>query len=135
MTNSADTTDGRDRSASVEQVLLQIEHDAWTALTVSGVRARAFYDDVLADEVLMLFPGGMVIDDRSTVVDSMDGADWSDFVISDARVLRLSDDSAVLAYRVEATRGDGSRYDALLNSTYRRMESSWKLALHQQTPV
>ena len=59
----------------------------------------------------------MVIDDRAQVVNSMKGADWDSFELSDTRV-----------------RGDND-YDALLNSTYIREDGAWRLALHQQTPV
>jgi Domain of unknown function (DUF4440) len=115
--------------------LIELERRAWTALSSSGEDARAFYDAVLAPEVLMLFPGGLVIDDRATVVASMLQADWSRFRLLDERVVVLSSTSAVLAYRVVATRGDGSPYEALLSSTYRKIDSSWRLVMHQQTPV
>lgn len=115
--------------------LIELERTAWTALSSSGEDARVFYDAVLAPEVLMLFPGGLVIDDRTTVVASMLQADWSGFELLDVRVVILSPTSAVLAYRVVATRGDGSSYEALLSSAYRKIDSSWRLVLHQQTPV
>lgn len=113
--------------------LLALETEAWQALTQPGAASR-YYDDTLADDVLMLFPGGMVIDDRDTVVASMDGPPWSSFEISDERVLPLGDDAAVLAYRVHSVR-EGEDHDALLNSTYVRDAGRWRLALHQQTPV
>ena len=117
----------------LRQELLGIETDAWKALSQPGAAAR-YYDATLADDVLMLFPGAMVIDDRQAVVDSMDAPPWTSFDITDARVLSLGDDAAVLAYRVRARRDD-SDYDALLNSTYVRAGGGWRLALHQQTPV
>lgn len=119
---------------STHNELIDLEQAAWQALTTSGDAAAAFYDGVLAKDVLMLFPGGMVIDDRAQVVNSMKGADWDSFELSDTRVLQLSDDSAILAYRAHARRGDND-YDALLNSTYIREDGAWRLALHQQTPV
>ena len=115
--------------------LLALERASWEALSESGRAATEFYDTRLADDVLMLFPGGMVIDDRDTVVQSMDQADWDSFELTDERVLPLGDDAAVVAYRVHARKGDGSDYDALLNSTYVRVGDDWRLALHQQTPV
>ena len=54
--------------------------------------------------------------------------------LSDVRVLPLGDDGAVLAYRVDARRGE-QEYDALLTSTYRREDGEWRLTVHQQTPV
>ena len=114
--------------------LIDLERSAWKALSTSGDAAAEFYDRVLAKDVLMLLPGGMTIDDRTTVVDSMKQADWTSFELSDERVLDLTRDSAVVAYQAKAERPGGS-YNALLNSTYVREDGAWKLALHQQTPV
>ena len=114
--------------------LLDLERAAWDALSTDGAAATAFYDDVLADDVLMLLPGGMVIDDRSTVVDSMRGAAWQSYELSDERVVPLGADSAIVGYRATATRND-EPYTALFNSTYVRQDGDWKLVLHQQTPV
>jgi Domain of unknown function (DUF4440) len=114
--------------------LIELEHSAWQALSSSGDAASKFYEDTLASRVLMLLPGGMVIDDRNQVIDSMRGDPWDEFELADERVLPLSDDSAVVAYRGRARRGD-MNYEALFNSTYVRENGSWRLALHQQTPV
>jgi hypothetical protein len=114
--------------------LLRLERAAWRALSADGESAAAFYDDVLASEVLMLLPGGLVIDDRSEVITSMRGAAWTSFELTDERVIDLTPDSAVVAYRATARRA-GSDYDALFNSTYVRQGDSWKLKLHQQTPI
>jgi hypothetical protein len=114
--------------------LVELERSAWQALASSGEDAAAFYERVLADRVLMLLPGGLVIDDRAQVVDSMRGAPWDEFELSDERVVPLGDDGAVVAYRARARRGD-SAYEALFASTYVREGDAWRLALHQQTPV
>jgi len=113
--------------------VLEIERAAWEALSTEGA-AAPFYADVLAREVLMLLPGGMVIDDRDQVIDSMAGAPWSAYELADEQVLDLGPDTAVVAYRGLARRGDED-YEALFNSTYVREDGEWKLALHQQTPV
>lgn len=101
---------------------------------MSGEAAASFYEEVLADEVLMLFPGGAVIDDRNDVIASMSGPPWQSFETSDERVLCLSDSAAVVAYRATAVR-DGDEYTALFNSTYVHDGEAWRLTLHQQTPV
>lgn len=114
--------------------LIELERAGWDALSAGGDVAVSHYDEMLAAEVLFLLPGGMVLDDRSAVVDSMGGAPWSSYELSDERVIELNEDSAVLAYRARATRND-SEYSALINSTFVRQGGRWKLALHQQTPV
>lgn len=113
--------------------VLAIERRAWQALSTSGA-AGEFYDDVLADEVLMLLPGGLVIDDRAAVVESMGGAPWDSYELRDERVHRVSADVAVVAYAATATRGDHT-YDALFSSTYVRDGERWRLSVHQQTPT
>lgn len=45
--------------------LVEMERSAWRALASSGEDAAAYYERVLADRVLMLLPGGLVIDDRA----------------------------------------------------------------------
>lgn len=114
--------------------LFELEHAAWEALSTSGDAATAFYKEVLADEVLVLLPGGLVIDDRARVIDSMSGDPWEHYELSDERVLTLGAGAAVITYRVSARRGD-TRYAALLSSTYVRDREEWRLVLHQQTPV
>jgi hypothetical protein len=114
--------------------LLGLERDGWSALTTSGEAAAAYYERALARQILMLLPGGMVVDDRSQVIESMRTDPWDEFALSDERVLPLGDDCAVVAYRARARRGDMD-YEALFNSTYVREDGSWRLALHQQTPL
>ncbi len=93
----------------------------------------AFYSDVLAMQAVMVLPGGMVLDDRDQVIDSMSGPPWESFSISDESVLELAADCAVVVYRASARRGD-REYRAVFNSTYVFEDGAWRLALHQQTP-
>jgi hypothetical protein len=119
---------------STRDDLLQLERDAWRALSADGETAASHYETVLAREVLMLLPGGLVIDDRQQVISSMRGAPWDGFELMDERVLELDDRTAVVAYRAKAKRSD-QEYEALFNSTYVRANGVWRLALHQQTPM
>lgn len=114
--------------------LLDLEREGWQALSTDGEAAADYYARMLADDVLMLLPGGLVIDDRQQVIDSMQGAPWDSFEVSEARVLELDDRTAVVAYRATARRSGGD-YEALFNSTYVSAGGEWRLALHQQTPV
>ncbi len=113
--------------------LLELERAGWRALSGDG-DAAGFYAEVLARQVLMLLPGGLVIDDRNDAIDAMRGAAWTSFELSDERVHRLTETSAVVAYRASAHRGD-DEYTALFNSTYVLDQGAWRLAVHQQTPI
>jgi hypothetical protein len=111
-----------------------LERDGWQALSTSADVARGFYDAVLAEDVLMLLPGGLVLDDREQVLATMSGPPWTHHELHDVRALGLSDDCVVVTYRVHAER-EGAPYDALMSSTYVRRDGAWRLALHQQTPL
>jgi hypothetical protein len=117
-----------------EDELVEIERAGWDALSASGDVAKSHYADALAQTVLFLLPGGVLLDDRAAVIDSMGGEPWSSYRLFDERVVELSDDSAVLAYRASATR-NGTEYEALVSSTYVRAGGTWRLAVHQQTPL
>ena len=112
--------------------LLELEHAAWVALSTEG-EAAPFYRRMLAGRVLILLPGGMVIDDRDAVIESMGGDPWASFEMSDERVMELGPDAAIVAYRAIARRGDQD-YSALFASTYVHENGEWRLAVHQQTP-
>ena len=112
---------------------LELERAAWRALTGDGDPVE-FYADVLADDVLMLFPGGLVIDDRARVIESMQGARWDECKMTEERVLRIGESGTVVAYRGTALR-DGTEYEALFSSTYVHHRGRWLLTVHQQTPV
>ncbi len=114
--------------------LLQLERAGWEALSTSGEAAIRFYADHLARDVLMVLPGGMVIDDRDRVIESMGGAPWTSYELSDERVLELGGEGVVVAYRATARR-DEDVYTAMISSTYIHEEGDWKLVVHQHTPV
>lgn len=117
-----------------DRVLVSLEEQGWEALSSTAERAARFYGEVLDRDVVMLLPGGMVLDDRSAIVKSMSGRPWSSYRMHDVRVLWLTDDTAVVAYGVDAERAGSPPYSALMSSTYVRREDGWKLAFHQQTP-
>jgi hypothetical protein len=119
---------------TTSEELIELEHAGWSALASSGAAATRHYEEHLADRVLMLLPGGLVVDDRAEAIASMGGAPWDSFELADERVVPLSPDVAVVAYRAQARRGS-TEYTALFNSTYVRRDGSWRLAVHQQTPV
>jgi hypothetical protein len=110
-----------------------LERQGWDALSSDGETARAFYDEVLDERVVMLLPGGMVLDDRSTIVDSMSGRPWARFALDGMRIFRPTADTGVVTYGAVAER-DGQHYSALMSSIYARRDDGWKLFFHEQTP-
>jgi uncharacterized protein (TIGR02246 family) len=108
-----------------------LERRGWVAL--SGSDGAEFYDGLMADDGLMVFPG-LVLDKASTIRAIEAAGPWSSFELSDLRVVEATPDSAVVAYRATAER-PGEAYHALMTSVYARREGQWRLVLHQQTPT
>src|SRR4051812_38601345 len=53
-----------------------LEERGWQALATEGAGAE-FYREVLDDTVVMLLPGGLVLDDRAAIIGAMGGPPWS----------------------------------------------------------
>ena len=112
---------------------LELERKGWQALSTSGA-AAAFYERVLDADVVMLLPGGMVLDDRSSIIEAMSGEPWASYDLADLRALHPLPDTCVVTYAVVASRPGSPEYSALVSSLYVRREDGWRLAFHQQTP-
>jgi ketosteroid isomerase-like protein len=115
--------------------LARIEEQGWKALSSAGDAAREFYGSLLADDALMLFPGGLLIEGKEPILGSMGDRPWKSFRLEDLRVLPLSEEVGVVVYRVMAEREGRDTYEALISSTYARRGGEWTLVVHQQTPV
>ena len=114
--------------------LIGLEEDGWRALSSGAPAARDFYDRVLADEVVMVFPGNTRITDRGTILESMSGRPWASFQLDDVQVLPLGADAAIVVYHALAQREGSAPYRALISSGYRRSDGEWRLSFYQQTP-
>ncbi|MFC5178494.1 DUF4440 domain-containing protein [Nocardioides taihuensis] len=115
--------------------VLGAEQEGWVALADNPVRATAFWEHHLDDEVLFLLPGGVRIDERDAALEAMAGPPWSSYRLDDLRALRLADGVVVVGYAVSARREAGSPYDALVSSTWVWRPGGWRLSVHQQTPA
>jgi hypothetical protein len=116
------------------QELLELEERGWRALATQGNAGQAFYASILWDDAVMLFPGGLRIEGRERILESLGSQPWDSFRIEDAQVVPLTNSAAVVIYKVIAQRKGGDPYVALICSTYVRAED-WELVIHQQTPV
>lgn len=118
-------------AADSMEVLVDLERAGWEAL--SGGDPEGFYDEVLTDHAVMVFPFGAM--GRAEAIASMASAPpWDEFTIEHAQVHEVAAGVATLAYRVRARRGEDDTYEAMLTSTYVDEGGQWRLALHQQSP-
>jgi hypothetical protein len=116
------------------QELLELEERGWRALATKGNAGQVLYASILRDDAVMLFPGGLRMEGRERILESLGSQPWDSFRIEDAQVLPLTGSAAAVVYRVTAQREGSEPYVALICSTYVRAPD-WKLVVHQQTPV
>ena len=94
----------------------------------------------LIDESLLVFPETGVIT-RRVAVDAMvaahaEGRPSAEVPFDDVRSMRLTDEAALVTYKVAARWAyEGTKNVALASSVYVKRDDAWKLACHQQTPL
>ena len=109
-----------------------LEREGWEAL--SGPDGASFYQELLADDALMVFPG-FVLDKRESIEAISGASPWQSFELADLRVVEATPDTGIVTYRATAQRGGAAPYHALMTSVYARRDGRWRLLLHQQTPT
>ena len=112
--------------------LVELERQGWDALKNGA--GREFYDALLADGAVMVFPFGVM--ERHDAIDGMAQAQpWQDYRLDDVTVHPVAADIAVVAYRAWAQRDGDEAYEAMLASTYVRRNGDWRMVLHQHSPT
>jgi hypothetical protein len=114
----------------VRTELLEVEEELWRA---AGNRER--YARNLAADGVHVFPGWGVADREAVLGGVGEAEPWKTFTIENPDVVILSDDSAALNYQTQAQRENEPPYNAAVTSVYRRHDGSWRLVVHQQTPL
>jgi hypothetical protein len=116
--------------ANLATEIEELERDGWAAL--SGPDGAAFYETVMADDGLMVFPGSVM--DRNHALDAIRGASpWSSFELVDL-VVTGDRAAALITYRAKAVRSGSQPYEAVMSSVYVARDGRWQLLLHQQSP-
>jgi hypothetical protein len=117
----------------LDKQLMDTERKLWSNDAV-------FYKHNLIEESLLVFPETGIIT-RDVAVDAIlaenaEGRRWAEVQFDEVRSLRLTDDAALLTYRVAARwEHEESKNSALASSVYIKRNGLWKLAFHQQTPL
>ena len=124
---------GKPARDSLFAELIDLENKGWLALSKGADAALEFYDKVLDEEVIMLFPGDMYLSDRDEILRLMDSPPWEWYRIEPPVAQALGDRAGLLVYRVEAQRPGDEIYKALVCSVYVRRGERWKMTFHQQT--
>jgi hypothetical protein len=66
---------------TTSEQLIKLERQGCEALSDSFEATQDFYETVLHDAVRMLLPGGMLLEDKETVLKSFDTQPWQSFEI------------------------------------------------------
>ena len=126
---------------SLTAAICSLEHKAWAALCSSGAELVP----LLSNNPVMIFPSDLILTSVSspTIHDMLQGPDfkpWKSYKLSHDEVVILGKDSALIYYRVEATR-DSETFRAICSSAWvlegasEGMSGDWKMAHHQQTLI
>ena len=116
--------------------LIKLEEESWQTLSSKEAgAAQKFYNSLLTDDAVMVFPGGMLIEGKAKILESFAAQPWKSFRFEGQHVVKLSENVGAVVYKVTAQRGGNDPYTALISSVYTRDGDRWKLALHQQTPL
>ena len=104
------------------------EESLWTG---DAEQYRALIDDAC----LMVLPTPPFVLGGDDAVEAVSATPrWTSVIFSARRIARPEEGLIILAYHIEASRGD-ERYTAYCTSTYRRRgHDDWQVVQHQQTP-
>ena len=108
----------------------ELERRGWAAL--SGPDGAAFYEEVMSDDGLMVFPG-LTLDKARTIRAIRGERPWSSHELADVRVVE-DGDTSLITYHAASRRAGDDQYRARMSSVYVRRDGRWRLILHQQSP-
>ncbi|MCA9873891.1 MAG: nuclear transport factor 2 family protein [Anaerolineales bacterium] len=118
-----------------KHTLIELEEQGWQALSSAGDAGKRFYEAILREDAVMVFPGGLRLSGKEAILASLAAQPWQSFQMEEAQTLDLTENAGVVVYQVTAQRAGSAPYEALISSTYVQHNGVWKLVLHQQTPV
>lgn len=119
---------------AVEKELVQLEKRYWQAMKEKDVETAMRLND---DQVIVTGAQGVASIDRDAFKGMMTDASWTlhDYDVSDVQVRLLSDDVAIVAYKVTedlTVEGKPVKLEAADSSTWVRRNGRWVCALHTE---
>lgn len=96
-----------------------------------------FYRENLAAKAVMLFQEPVGRLNRAEIISSVDSAPrWSRVALIDTQITPIADDAVLITYQARGSRaGEEDDYRAHAATVYVQVDSTWRLAFHQQTPI
>jgi hypothetical protein len=123
--------------SELENELIELETQFWNSIKKKDAQAAARLAD---DPCIVTGAQGVAQIDKTTFVKMMETANWTlhDFKIEGAKVQRLSDEVAIIGYKVhEDLTVDGKQValDAADASTWVKKNGRWLCAMHTESIV
>jgi uncharacterized protein (TIGR02246 family) len=117
--------------------ILALEERYWDAMRDGDIDAAL---ELTTDPCIVTGPQGVASIDKKTFTKMMKDAEWTiaDYEIRDAEVQRVSDDVAVIAYKVRediTVDGEDLELEAAEASTWVRKNGAWLCAMHAESLV
>ena len=118
------------REHDIEQ-FIRLESEVWEALKRGDGEADG---RLLSEDFLGVYTVGFA-DRAAHVAQLADGPTVSEYTIGEARLMVLSDDMVLLAYRAEFARLDGDEPESvLISSIWQERHGRWVNVFSQDTP-
>lgn len=122
---------------TAEQELVELEKEYWQALKDQDVDAALRLTD---DQCIVTGPQGVASIDRNALKEMMTNAQYSlsEYDLSDLQARMLSDDVAIVAYKVReklTVEGKPVTLEAADASTWVRRNGRWVCALHTESII
>lgn len=119
----------------LENELIELETEFWNSMKKKDIQAAVRLTD---EPCILTGAQGVSQIDKKAFAKLMETANWTlrDFQIEDAKVQRLSDDVAVIGYKVhESLTVDGQpiTLDAADASTWVKKNGRWVCAMHAES--
>lgn len=116
-------------------LLRSLEEQFWQAMATQDVAAATALSD---EPTVVTGASGAAVIDRATLGTMLAGGGWTlrSYTISDLVAQQVTDDVAVVAYRVHQeldVAGEAVAFDATDASTWVRRDGSWVCALHTES--
>ena len=94
------------------------------------------YRQLIDDECLMVLPKPPYVMSGKQAIEAVaDTPRWSKVSLSERQVARPEEGLIVIAYRADAEKDGGEKYQAWCTSTLRRLShDEWRVVQHQQLP-
>lgn len=113
--------------------LMDLERQGWKAISASDAD---FYRGLVTDRTLIVEHDGVSTGDDLVKEIAENTSPFLEFTLTDERLVKLSEDCAVLTYRASAEVTGRGVFHLFMSTVWQRQDvGAWRMMFHQQTPA